>query len=70
MIVMSARCQIGSDGFDRYSVANCGGPRGLEQGRVEVKHRKSGKIVEISPQNAVEMVRQRDGSSRMGISPF
>ena len=44
------------------------GPRGLEQGRVEVKHRKSGKTVEISPQNAVEMVRQRDGLNQMGIS--
>jgi prolyl-tRNA synthetase len=37
------------------------GPRGLEQGQVEVKHRKSGKTVEISPQNAVEMVQQRNG---------
>jgi prolyl-tRNA synthetase len=37
------------------------GPRGLEQGQVEVKHRRSGKTVEISPQNAVEMVQQRNG---------
>ena len=37
------------------------GPRGLAQGQVEVKHRRSGKTVEISPQNAVEMVQQRNG---------
>ena len=37
------------------------GPRGLEQGQVEVKHRRSGKTVEISRQNAVKMVQQRNG---------
>ena len=37
------------------------GPRGLEQGQVEVKHRRSGETVQISPQNAVEMVQQRNG---------
>ena len=45
------------------------GPRGLEHGRVEVKHRKSGEAVEILPQNAVEMVQQRSGLAQWGISP-
>ena len=37
------------------------GPRGLEHGQVEVKHRRSGETVEISSQNVVEMVQQGNG---------
>jgi prolyl-tRNA synthetase len=36
------------------------GPRGMDNGVVEVKHRKSGETVEISPESALNKVLAKD----------